>query len=70
MAAPQEKIRIEIYPAVDDSVPVDVRRARANEAVLSLARLIGKQMAREQFERKLAAERKTEKRRDRSHSPK
>lgn len=58
MAAPREKLRIEIYPVVDDSVPVEVRRARANEAVLSLARLIGKQMAREQFERKLAAERK------------
>jgi len=35
--------------------------ARTDAAIQSIARLIGRQIAREQFERKLAAERKTHK---------
>ncbi|RWR27277.1 hypothetical protein D2T31_17255 [Sinirhodobacter populi] len=36
---------------------------RADEAVLILARLIGRQIAREQFERKIALERRAQKKR-------
>ncbi|UWL61663.1 hypothetical protein NIK97_17340 [Brucella pseudintermedia] len=37
--------------------------ARADAAIRSLARLIGRQIAREQFERKLALERRAQKKR-------
>jgi hypothetical protein len=37
--------------------------SRADEAVLILARLLGRQIAREQFERRMALERKAQKKR-------
>jgi hypothetical protein len=58
MAPKRDRISIKVFgPSAE---PEAARRdgARADEAILALARLIGRQMAREQFERKLAAERK------------
>jgi len=57
MAVKRNRINIEVTPS---SGPETDRndRARKDAAVMSLARLIGRQIAREQFERKLAAERK------------
>ncbi|HEY0121787.1 MAG TPA: hypothetical protein VGC14_08495 [Rhizobium sp.] len=52
MAARQEKIRIEVFgPATESALAAD-GRTRADEAVLRLARLIGRQMARDDFERR------------------
>ncbi len=58
MAARRTKIGIEVTtPAI-----VANAEARADEAVLRLAQLIGRQMAREQAARALAAERRSERR--------
>lgn len=61
MALLRNRISIEVIqpstgPEVDRSDP-----ARADAAIRSLARLIGRQIAREQFERKIALERKAQK---------
>lgn len=58
MAARRTKIGIEAAPP---SIVAEAE-ARANEAVLRLARLIGRQMAREQVARTKAAERRSERR--------
>lgn len=58
MAAHQDKIRVEIYGSIDKVATVDDALRLSDEAVLRLARLIGRQIAREQFERKQARERK------------
>lgn len=59
MAVKRNRINIEVAtstgPETDRNDPV-----RKDAAVMSLARLIGRQIAREQFERKLAAERKAQ----------
>jgi hypothetical protein len=52
MAARQEKIRIEVFGPTRESAPAPDGRTRADEAVLRLARLIGRQMARDDFERR------------------
>jgi len=59
MAAKRNRISIEVTPS---TAPETDRNdpARKDAAVMSLARLIGRQIAREQFERKLAAERKAQ----------
>ncbi len=65
MAQPhRNRLRIDIHPAGDEGDPDGIHLARADAAVLALARLIGRQMAREQFQRQLARERKPAKRRD------
>ncbi|MFC3061565.1 hypothetical protein [Paenirhodobacter populi] len=57
MAQPhRNRLRIDIHPAGDDEASCELRLAHADDAVLALARLIGRQMAREQFERQLRAE--------------
>lgn len=62
MAVKQNRITIEVTPSTgsgtDQNDPL-----RADAALRSLARLIGRQIAREQFERKLAAERKAQRQR-------
>ena len=63
MALKRDRISIEVFgPSVE---PEAARNgtSRADEAVMILARLLGRQIAREQFERKLALERKAQKKR-------
>ncbi|QVQ36647.1 hypothetical protein KHQ08_16375 [Pseudochrobactrum algeriensis] len=55
MAVKQNRINIEGTPSTGPETDRQVP-ARKDAAVMSLARLIGRQIAREQFERKLAAE--------------
>ena len=56
MAFKRDRISIKVIgPETGRSDP-----ARADAAIHSLARLIGRQIAREQFERRLAAERKAQ----------
>lgn len=57
MAKAQGKIRIEVVP-VDDRRPAHEREKAVNDALIELARLIGRQIAREQFERRITLERK------------
>ncbi len=59
MAVKRNRINIEVTPSTG---PETDRHspARNDAALMSLARLIGRQIAREQFERKLAAERKAQ----------
>lgn len=61
MALKRDRISIEVFGP--SATPGSARNGagRADEAVLLLARLIGRQIAREQFERRLAAERKVRK---------
>lgn len=59
MAARRTKIGIEATPP---AIVADAE-ARADEAVLRLARLIGRQMAREQVARARAAERRSQRNR-------
>ena len=59
MAARRTKIGIEATPP---AIVADAE-TRANEAVLRLARLIGRQMAREQVARARAAERRSQRNR-------
>ena len=58
MARRPDKIRIEVFDPASDAETTEQALHPSNEAVLSLARLIGRQMAREQFERARALERK------------
>jgi len=61
MAARQDKLTIGVMRPRDPAAAA----GRADEAVLRLARLIGRQMAREQFERACLQERRAERKRDR-----
>ncbi|GAN98187.1 hypothetical protein Geu3261_0609_005 [Komagataeibacter europaeus NBRC 3261] len=59
MARKPDRIRIEVFgPASEAEETAEEALRPSNEAILSLARLIGRQMAREQFERARALERK------------
>ncbi|MCX8999949.1 hypothetical protein NOF55_22850 [Rhizobiaceae bacterium BDR2-2] len=58
MALKRDRISIEVFGPSAEPEPARSGASRADEAVLILARLIGRQIAREEFERKLAAERK------------
>ena len=59
MALKRDRISIEVIgPETGRSDP-----ARADAAIRSLARLIGRQIAREQFERKMALERRAQRKR-------
>lgn len=56
MAKALGKIRIEVVPVEDDR-PTHVREKAVNDALVDLARLIGRQIAREQFAQRIAPER-------------
>lgn len=59
MAVKRNRINIEVTASTGSETDRN-DTARKDAAVMSLARLIGRQIAREQFERKLAAERKAQ----------
>lgn len=59
MKPQRDKIRIEIHPTSEVSEAEDARLQVADQAVLALARLIGRQMAREQFQKGMVLERKS-----------
>ncbi len=63
MALKRDRISIEVVGPSTASEPVRNGVSRADEAVLILARLIGRQIAREQFERRMALERKAQRKR-------
>ena len=52
MAAKNERAQIELFAAAAPEGPDPTVSARFDEATLRLARLIGRQMAREEFERR------------------
>ncbi|MBZ9791674.1 hypothetical protein K9B32_16330 [Rhizobium sp. 3T7] len=60
MAVKRDRIGIEVIPASAQTGADQTDPSRANAAILSLARLIGRQIAREQFERKIAQGRKAQ----------
>lgn len=53
MAAQQERLRIDVLPPTGRAMS----QASADEAIRALARLIGRQIAREEFQRAVAQER-------------
>ncbi|WP_249199509.1 hypothetical protein [Gluconobacter sp. Dm-62] len=57
MAHKPDRIRIEVFGPAEAETAEDAFRP-SNNTIRSLARLIGRQMAREQFERASALERK------------
>ena len=59
MTLKRERISIEVTPSTGPETGQN-DPTRSDAALRSLARLIGRQIAREQFERKLAAERKAQ----------
>lgn len=59
MAIKRNRISIEVTPSTGPETNLH-DPARKDAALMSLARLLGRQIAREQFERKLAAERKAQ----------
>jgi len=59
MAIKRNRINIEVIASTGPETD-RIDPAPNNAALISLARLIGRQIAREQFERKLAAERKAQ----------
>ncbi|MFB9948926.1 hypothetical protein ACFFP0_08705 [Rhizobium puerariae] len=61
MKPQRERIRIDVLPPSDASEEEAVRMRIADEAIMALARLIGRQMAREQFQKKMALERRSNK---------
>lgn len=63
MALKRDRISIEVFGPSAASEPARSGASRADEAVMILARLIGRQIAREQFERKMALERRAQKKR-------
>jgi hypothetical protein len=60
MALKRDRISIEVYGPVATPATARNGAGRADEAVLTLARLIGRQIARERFERKMARERRAQ----------
>lgn len=63
MALKRNKTSIEVIPPSAEPVTDRNGAARAEAAIRSLARLLGRQIAREQFERKMALERRAQKKR-------
>ncbi len=59
MKPQRDRIRIEVFPPSGTSGSEEVRMRVADDAVFALARLIGRQMAREQFQKKMALERRS-----------
>ena len=60
MAFKRDRINIEVVPSSNGPETDQNDPARADAAIRSLARLIGRQIAREQFERKMALEQSAE----------
>ncbi|MFT8806670.1 MAG: hypothetical protein ABF876_12650 [Acetobacter aceti] len=58
MARRPDRIRIEVFGPAGDAETAEEAFRPSDEAIRSLARLIGRQMAREQFERARTLERK------------
>ncbi len=58
MARRPDRIRIEVFGPTSEAETTEDAFRPSDETILSLARLIGRQMAREQFERARALERK------------
>ncbi|MFT9027301.1 hypothetical protein [Acetobacter indonesiensis] len=58
MARRPDRIRIEVFAPAGVAETAEEAFRPSNDAIRSLARLIGRQMAREQFERARALERK------------
>ncbi|NVN38624.1 hypothetical protein [Komagataeibacter swingsii] len=58
MARRPDRIRIEVFDPASDAETAEQAFRPSDDAIRSLARLIGRQMAREQFERARAMERK------------
>ncbi|KXV35373.1 hypothetical protein AD940_03125 [Gluconobacter thailandicus] len=58
MARKPDRIRIEVFGPASEAETAEEAFRPSNEAILSIARLIGRQIAREQFERARAMERK------------
>ncbi|WP_086649618.1 hypothetical protein [Gluconobacter sp. DsW_056] len=58
MARKPDRIRIEVFGPASEAETADAAFRPADDTIRSLARLIGRQMAREQFERVRALERK------------
>ncbi len=58
MAATQDKIRMEVFGPAETAETAGDSCCVSDDAVLRLARLIGRQIAREQFERARAREQK------------
>ncbi|MDK8875275.1 MULTISPECIES: hypothetical protein [unclassified Paracoccus (in: a-proteobacteria)] len=63
MALKRDKISIEVFGPSAASESTRDGASRADEAVLILARLIGRQIAREQSEREMTLERRAQKKR-------
>lgn len=63
MALKRDRISIEVFGPSVAPEPARNDPARADAAIRSLARLIGRQIAREQFERRIALERRAQKKR-------
>ena len=63
MALKRDRISIEVFGPSAEPEPTRNGASRADEAVMILARLIGRQIAREQFERRIALERRAQKKR-------
>lgn len=59
MKPQRERIRIDVLPPSDTPEEEAARIRIADEAVMALARLIGRQIAREQFKKKMALERRS-----------
>lgn len=58
MARKPDTIRIEVFAPASEAETAEDAFRPSDDAIRSLARLIGRQMAREQFERARALERK------------
>ncbi|GAA4488676.1 hypothetical protein [Gluconacetobacter asukensis] len=58
MARRPDRIRIEVFAPNNSAETAEQALRPSDDAIRSLARLIGRQMAREQFERACALERK------------
>lgn len=63
MALKRDRISIEVFGSSAEPETARCDAARADDAIVALARLIGRQIAREQFERRTALERKAQKKR-------
>lgn len=58
MARKPDRIRIEVFGPASEAEPTEETFRASDDTIRLLARLIGRQMAREQFERARALERK------------